>query len=57
MDCEKLGRVTQGLTMQEVGDQMLHGKIEAYSCESFSKPMFSPTCLPLIGVVVYWELL
>jgi hypothetical protein len=34
LDFEKLSALTEALTLREVGDKVLNGRIEAYSCES-----------------------
>lgn len=33
LDYEKLGLISEALARQEVGDKVLTGRVEAYSCE------------------------
>lgn len=35
LDYEKLGVINEALATREVGDKVLTGRLEAYSCESF----------------------
>ena len=34
LDYEKLGVISEALATREVGDKVLMGRVEAYSCES-----------------------